>query len=116
MGTVLAWVVGVVRALTGVVLLAATEQSAERWVGASGPREQYFVRGIGGRDLVIGGGLVHALVTDRDPRPWLTASVLGDVTDAVAAVGLDEDHRRTAAAVAGGFGVLGALARLLARD
>lgn len=116
MGRVLAWVVGVVRAVTGVVLLAATERSAERWVGASGPRELYFVRGIGGRDLVIGGGLVHALATGRDPRPWLTASVLGDATDALAATSLDEDHAATAAAVAGGFGVLGGVARALQRD
>lgn len=111
MGRGLAWVVGVVRAITGVVLLGAAGRAATRWVGSDGPAERYFVRGIGGRDLVIGGGLLHALASDRDPGPWLTASVLGDATDAVAGLGLDDDHGRTAMVVAGGFGLLGLLAR-----
>ena len=116
MGRALAWVVGVVRAVTGVVLLGAAGQSAQRWVGSDGTTERYFVRGIGGRDLVLGGGLVHALATDRDPGPWLTASVLGDVTDAVAAVALDDEHGRTAMLVAGGFGLVGLVARLATAD
>lgn len=116
MGTALLWVIGVGRALTGIVLLAAPERSAERWAGSTSPVAAYFVRGIGGRDLAIGAGLIAALLGGRDTRPWLGASVAGDVADAVAAVALDDEHARKAASIAGGFGVLGVLAGVLTDD
>lgn len=113
MGDVLSWVVGVVRAATGVVLLAAPGRAGERWVGDDGTRVATLVRGIGGRDLVLGVGLCAALVGDRDPRPWLLASVGGDVADAAAALALDDG--RTVVGVASGFGVLGLVAWALQR-
>lgn len=107
LGTVGAWTIGVVRALTGVAFLAAPGRAASSWVGDDGDRSRYFVRAVGGRDLAIGAGLLWALGRGGDPMPWLGASVLGDAADALSSPALDDEHRTTAAAIAGGFGALG---------
>jgi hypothetical protein len=117
--TVPALAVGAIRALTGVAFLAAPRRPAEAWVGETSRPVQYLVRSVGGRDLVIGAGVIAAIALDHPVWPWLTASIVGDLVDAGAStVMLDGRPRRNTLAFAGGFAVLGgiALARALASD
>jgi hypothetical protein len=117
--TVPALAVGTIRALTGVAFLAAPRRPAEAWVGETSRPVQYLVRSVGGRDLVIGAGVIAAVALDHPVWPWLTASIVGDLVDAGAStVMLDGRPRRNTLAFAGGFAVLGgiALARALASD
>jgi hypothetical protein len=75
------------RVAIGTALLLAPGAVARGWVGETGgqPGSRLLARGLGGRDLVLGLGVIGAL--DRgDPRAkdWVRASALADVTDAVA--------------------------------
>ena len=118
LGRIGAATVGVGRALTGVYFLAAPAAGAKAWVGDDRPASRYLARAVGGRDLAIGAGVLWALRTPGEsPLPWVVASVVGDGFDAAfGAAMLDEAHRSKAVALAGGFGVLGALtAAALAR-
>ena len=108
------WTIGVLRAATGVWLLASADSAARRWVGDDGVSAQYLTGAIGGRDIAIGAGITWAMIGDRDPLPWLAASVLADGVDAATGAGLlSGDRRRTTMAVAGGFGFAGALTAVL---
>ena len=101
--------VGAGRALTGLYFLARPEAGARAWVGDTSTSASYLVRAIGGRDLVIGAGVLWAVAADASPAAWVLASVGGDLVDATfASTMLDADHRKKAIAMAGGFGVLGA--------
>lgn len=102
-------VVGVGRALTGIAFLARPEPAARSWVGEVSTPTTYLTRGVGARDLVIGVGVLWAVVADASPAAWVLASVVGDASDAAfAAAQLDGDRKKRALALAGGFGVLGA--------
>lgn len=107
-GVVLAWIVGVARALTGIAFLAAPDRAAESWVGSSTTPARYLVRAVGGRDLAIGGGIIWALLFDGTVGAWVLASVAGDLFDGVSgAAMLSGSHRTSTLAFAGGFGLLG---------
>ncbi len=108
-GVIGAVVVGAGRALTGLAFLARPEPAARSWVGEVSTGTTYLTRGIGARDLVIGGGILWAVVADATPAAWVIASVIGDASDAAfAAAELDGERKRRALLLAGGFGVLGA--------
>lgn len=115
LGRIGAGLVGVGRTLTGAYFLARPANGAEAWVGDAGPASRYLARSVGGRDLVIGAGVVWSLVSpDETPLPWVLASVAGDLVDAgFGATMLDDAHRSKAVALAGGFGVLGAVTAAL---
>lgn len=115
-GRVAAWTVGVGRALTGLAFLAAPDQAAQRWVGDDADRTRYLVRAVGGRDLALGAGVLAALVGRGQVRFWLVASTIADAADALSSPMLDGSYRTKTAGIAGGFGVLGAVAAALVED
>lgn len=109
-------IVGVVRAATGIVLVGFARRAGEKWVDETSLGVATLVRGIGGRDLAIGAGVVWAAIADVDPLPWVLASLLGDVFDMVAGTRLPKSVRTRVLQYAGGFAVLsiGVVALLLA--
>ena len=75
------------RVAIGTALLLVPGAVARGWVGEAAGQAgtKLLARGLGGRDLVLGLGVIGAL--DRgDPRAqdWVRASALADVVDAVA--------------------------------
>jgi hypothetical protein len=67
----------------GAAALAAPAIAGRALAGAGGaePDAQNFLRGMGGREVGLGLGLLAALRTDGPVRPWLTAGVLADSGD-----------------------------------
>ena len=111
------WAIGGLRAATGVWLLASSQSAAQRWVGDDGVGARYLAGAVGGRDLVIGTGIMWSMFDERDPLPWLMASVVADGVDAATGAGLlSGERRQTTMAVAGGFGLVGAVTALLFRS
>ena len=112
--TIGAWVVGGGRALTGVYFLADPSAGAQTWTGGTQAPTRYLARAVGGRDLAIGAGIIWAILADQQVVPWVLASVAGDAVDAAfAGAMLDDEHKSKALALAGGFGVLGAVTAAL---
>ena len=77
------------RVAIGTALLLAPRSVTGRWIGEASrpPGAKLLARGLGGRDLILGLGVINAL--DRgDPRArdWVRASALADVADAGATV------------------------------
>lgn len=111
MAIVLAWLVGLGRALTGVWFLTRPASAASGWQGSVSKPIVSLVKSVGGRDAVIGGGVLWALISDSAVVPWLVASVVADVVDlALGFVDLEGKLRRRTVSLAGGFGLLGAVA------
>ena len=76
--------IGVARAGFGVGLLARPERLTEAWIGGDAHRAgtQVAVRGLGGRDLVLG---IGALTSEgRDRQRWVAAGITGDLVDLTA--------------------------------
>ena len=74
------------RVAIGAALLVAPRAVTRGWIGEPGgqPGAKLLARGLGGRDLVLGLGVINAL--DRgDPRAqdWVRASALADGADAL---------------------------------
>jgi hypothetical protein len=98
----------------GLGLVAVPRRLTERWLGATAAQAgtQVAVRGLGAREALLHVGAVIAAVCGRPVRPWLAASVAGDLTDiaatAVAAGELPGGSVRATAAVAGGSALLSA--------
>lgn len=110
--TTLALVVGVGRALTGLVFMAAPSRPVSAWVGESSTGVRYLARGLGGRDLVIGVGIIWSTLAGVAPAAWLIASVLGDLVDCAGAGMLERSNRPKTLAMAGGFAALGVVATI----
>jgi hypothetical protein len=70
----------------GVTLVAAPTRLARRWLGpaAETASSQVPLRGLGAREALIHGGALAAALTGAPLRPWLAASIAGDLTDIVA--------------------------------
>lgn len=72
------------RAAYGAALLVAPAKVAgNRWLGAGAaqPAADVALRGLGAREVALHGAALGALFTGRDVRPWLVASVFGDLAD-----------------------------------
>lgn len=109
--TVLSSAAGIGRALTGVVFLAAPGRAADSWVGSSSTESRYLVRAVGGRDLVIGAGVLRGLASGRSSPAWLAASIGSDLVDAsMGALMLDGAERKKSLAFGLGFAALGVAA------
>ena len=67
----------------GVAALAAPATSGRILAGEGAvvPDAQSFLRGMGGREIGLGLGIVGALRSGRSVRPWLIAGVLADASD-----------------------------------
>ena len=96
----------------GAALIAAPERLARSWLGpdARRPPTQVPLRGLGMREVVLHAGGLVAAVGGRDVRPWLAASIAGDLTDIAATFagrgGLPHRAAPATAAVAGGSALL----------
>jgi hypothetical protein len=76
----------VLRISYGMGLLAAPRRLALRWLGeaANDAPVQIPLRGLGTREVVLHTGALIALRRRTALRPWLAASVAGDLTDVIA--------------------------------
>ncbi len=84
------------------------------WLGrdAGRPGTQVATRGLGARDLALGAGTLAA--SESALRPWVAASILGDVADLIATVKAGDSipvaGRVLVGSLAAGATVLGAAA------
>jgi hypothetical protein len=76
----------VLRVFYGVALIAVPRRLALRWLGetAGDAPVQVALRGLGMREAVLHGGSLLALRRGAPLRPWLAASIAGDLTDVIA--------------------------------
>lgn len=91
------------RVAYGAGLIAAPARLARRWLGPDAQRApaQVPLRGLGMREIVLHAGGFAAALGDRPVRPWLAASIAGDLTDiAATAAGREELPSGAAAATA----------------
>jgi hypothetical protein len=70
----------------GAALVAIPTRMTTVWLGrgAAGAPVQVPVRGLGMREVVLHAGALEAALAGRPLRPWMAASILGDVTDIAA--------------------------------
>ncbi len=101
------------RVAYGVALLIAPGKVAgNRWLGpgARGPAATVALRGLGAREVAVHGIALTALARGGAVRPWLAASVLGDIADVgstfISRDGLPKGSAAATAAVAGGSAAL----------
>jgi hypothetical protein len=92
----------------GVALLVAPGKVAgNRWLGpgAHDPAATVALRGLGAREVAVHGIALARLARHEAVRPWLAASIAGDVADIAAALisrdGLPTGSPAATAAVAG---------------
>ena len=102
-------------------LLAAPGRVARAWVGtaADSPGGAIALRGLGARDLVLSAGVAFCAWSGRDARLWLVGCAASDAADLAATLvapgaALPGKAKPGAVALAGGFGVVGAV--LASRD
>ncbi len=76
---------GIGRIIIGAALTLAPRLTGRGWLGdhAKQPAAAVAIRSLGARDVAIGVGLLRALDTGADPRPWFLASAAADAADAV---------------------------------
>jgi len=76
------------RIMYGVGLLVAPAPLTRRWLGSAADTAptQVPLRGLGTREAVLHAGAAVAASRGAAVRPWLLASVAGDLTDIVATV------------------------------
>ena len=67
-------------------MLVSPRDVGSRWVGEDGTSEGSgaLLRAVAGREIAFALGSLEAVRSERDPAPWLAASVLVDGTDGVA--------------------------------
>jgi hypothetical protein len=101
------------RILYGLALLIAPGKVAgNRWLGpgARQPAATVALRGLGAREVAVHGIALAELARGNPVRPWLAASVAGDLADIGSAFassdGLPDGSATATAAVAGGSAVL----------
>jgi hypothetical protein len=104
----------------GVGLLAAPERLAgNKWLGqgAGEPAAVVPLRGVGAREVALHGLALGAFLGGRPLRPWLYASIAGDLADigatTMAREGLPRGSAAATAAVAGGSLALSVLVAVL---
>jgi hypothetical protein len=80
--TIAAGVLGL-RVAYGAALIAVPERLTLRWLGpsAGSPPTQIPLRALGAREMLLHAGGLAAALRGGAVRPWLAASVAGDVTD-----------------------------------
>ena len=98
----------------GAALVLAPARLTKRWLGPSGQRgpTQVGIRGLGAREVLLHLGALSAALEKRPLRPWLAASIAGDVADmastAAARRELPEGSPAATLAVAGGSALISA--------
>lgn len=108
------------RIVYGLGLIVDPERLATRWLGPDASRApvQVPLRALGMREVLLHGGALAAALGGRDVRPWLAASIAGDLTDIASTVAGRRELPRGAAPataiVAGGSALLSAAAGKIA--
>jgi hypothetical protein len=103
------------RVVFGAAALAAPGATGQLLAGDGGaaPDAQAFLRGMGGREIGLGVGLLIAIRANRPVRPWLAAALLADGGDIAGIAGawrhMDPSKRRLGLATAGGAAATGAI-------
>jgi hypothetical protein len=97
------------------LVVAPGKVAGNRWLGpgARGPAATVALRGLGAREVAVHGIAMVALTRDCPVRPWLAASICGDLADIASTTlsrdGLPDGSAPATAAVAGGSAALTAL-------
>ena len=95
------------RVAYGAGLMAAPERLTLRWLGPAVGHAptQVPLRGLGAREVLLHAGGLAAALSGGPVRPWLAASVAGDLTDIAATVagrdGLPDGAAKATVVVAG---------------
>jgi hypothetical protein len=105
-----------IRIAYGAALVAAPSRLTRRWLGPAaehGPT-QLLARALGAREVLLHAGGLAAALRGRPVRPWLAASIAGDLTDIASTLAarreLPGESPAATAAVAGGSALLSAAA------
>ena len=79
----------IARLVFGVAALAAPAPTGRALAGDGGaaPDAQAFLRGMGGREIGLGLGLLAAIRANDPIRPWIIAGVLADCSDIIGVAG-----------------------------
>ena len=94
------------------LLIAPGKVAGNRWLGpgAYQPAATVALRGLGAREVAVHGIALATLIRGGAVRPWLGASIAGDLADVGAAFisrdGLPANSPAATAAVAGGSAAL----------
>jgi hypothetical protein len=102
------------RMLFGVAALLAPGASGRILAGDGGaaPDAQAFMRGMGGREIGLGLGLLAMIRANGPVKPWLVAALLADSSDITGIAGawrhMEPSKRLLGFATAGGAAALGA--------
>ncbi len=97
------------------LLIAPGKVAANRWLGpgAHQPAATVALRGLGAREVALHSIALAILSRGGPVRPWLAASIAGDLADVAAAVasaeGLPDGSPSATALVAGGSAALTAV-------
>lgn len=97
------------------LLIAPGKVAGNRWLGpgARQPAATVALRGLGAREVAVHGIALAVLARGGAVRPWLAASVLGDLADIGSTFasrdGLPDGSAAATAAVAGGSAALTAV-------
>ena len=77
------------RMLLGVFALVAPRRFERMWVGDAmeGTPSHMATRGLGGRDVAIGIGILKAMEQGGPVRGWLEAGAVADASDALGTLG-----------------------------
>jgi hypothetical protein len=107
----------------GAALLVAPEKvAAGRWLGPDARRQaaQVSLRGLGAREVALHGVALAGFLRGSPIRPFLAASIAGDLADigatTLAREGLPEGSAPATAVVAGGSLLLTGLVAALSRE
>ena len=104
----------------GLGLVAAPSRLTERWLGKPAAGTEVAVRALGMREAILHAGALAAALGGRPVRPWLVASMAGDLTDVGATFaardGLPEGSASATALVAGGSALLSGVLAAAAED
>lgn len=98
----------------GVAALAVPGMSGPILAGEGGgaPDAQAFLRGMGGREIGLGLGLLGAIRANRPASPWLVAGLLADCSDIAGIAGawphMPPAKRWLGVGMAGGAAAIGA--------
>jgi hypothetical protein len=96
----------------GAALVAAPARLTRRWLGPAVDDDpaQVALRGLGAREVLLHAGGLAATVRGGHVRPWLAASVAGDLSDIAATAagrrGLPDGAAPATLAVAGASALL----------
>jgi hypothetical protein len=97
------------------LLVAPGKVAGNRWLGpgARQPAATVALRGLGAREVAVHGIALAALARGDAVRPWLAASIAGDIADVASTFassrGLPDGSATATAAVAGGSAALTAV-------